>query len=249
MMRRPKGLIIFILVSFLLHILFSLMIYFFWKPVFNFANKEKPPIWIDLKKDKKYQIADIEKPNQEQKPQDSSLLGMYDSSVTHEQVSVSETRKGQVGEQNRQQKREGEGTRRAGEGGQAQALTPSTSSEFYPDIRRGNKTYLNVLRYPEVQYFVQLKKIFRTTWNPNGVITWNDWRSVDSDKIEVILGISIDASGKLAELFIAQASPFPLYDNEGLRAVRSSAPFAAPPAKFLTKDGLLHIAWTFSFYR
>jgi len=71
---------------------------------------------------------------------------------------------------------------------------------------------------------------------------------VTRGSVDVVLGVSVNKGGELAELFVFRSSGIPAYDEEALRTVRASSPFASPPDKFLAKDGLLRMSWTFSVY-
>ncbi len=124
-----------------------------------------------------------------------------------------------------------------------------SSGDFFPDIRRGEHTYLNVLRYPEISYFVRLKRAFRTTFNPAPVLReYFSMNRVAQGSIEVILAVAVNGSGQLAELFVLKESGVPGYDHEAMRTVRASSPFAKPPDKFLATDGVLRMMWTFTVY-
>lgn len=123
------------------------------------------------------------------------------------------------------------------------------SGDFFPDVRRGEHTYLNVLRYPEVSYFVRLKRAFRTTFNPAPVLReYFSTNRVARGSIEVVLAVAVGESGELSELFVLKESGVPGYDHEAMRTVRASAPFAKPPDKFLASDGALRMMWTFTVY-
>lgn len=122
-------------------------------------------------------------------------------------------------------------------------------NDFFPDFRRGAKTYLNVLRYPEVEYFVRMKRAFRMTFNPEPPLReYFSMNQVARGSIDVVLGVSVDRMGNLAELFVFRGSGIPSYDGEALRTVRASSPFAAPPSKFTDDDGMLRMSWTFTVY-
>lgn len=121
--------------------------------------------------------------------------------------------------------------------------------DFYPDFKRGARTYLNVLRYPGVEYFVRMKRAFKIAFNPEPSLRDYFFRNqIVRGSIDVVLGVSVNRSGELAELFVFRGSGIPTYDDEVLRTVRVSAPFATPPEKFLADDGLLRMTWTFSVY-
>jgi TonB family protein len=106
-----------------------------------------------------------------------------------------------------------------------------------------------VLRYPEVEYFVRLKRIFKMTWDPVTALRRDiQGNSVAQGAVSVVLAVSVNKEGSLDELFVLRSSGMGNYDQEALRTVRASSPFAAPPTKFLEKDGLLRMSWTFVVY-
>lgn len=224
-------------------------------------------------------IADIAEPKEQVRPKQAKLLGMYDSSVQQESVApVNRPGKSGETKQQRAPKpkpppeptlknlMKGGGDRllafdrklfeakpprvqsalekhpvSIGEGG--------SRNEFFPDFRRGPKTYLNVLRYPDVEYFVRMKRAFRMTFNPEPPLRdYFSANQVARGSIDVVLGVSVDRMGNLAELFVFRGSGIPGYDGEAMRTVRASAPFAAPPSKFTDDDGMLRMSWTFTVY-
>ena len=129
------------------------------------------------------------------------------------------------------------------------SIGDASSGDFFPDIKRGNHTYLNVLRYPGVSYFVRLKRVFRTTFDPVPALrAYFSANRVARGSVDVVLAVSVNGQGNLAELFILRSSGIPSYDREAMRTVRASSPFARPPDKFLTDDGKLRMMWTFSVY-
>jgi len=72
--------------------------------------------------------------------------------------------------------------------------------------------------------------------------------SVARGAISCVLAVSVDRTGHLDELFVLRSSGHGNYDEEALRTVRASSPFASPPEKFLEKDGMLRMSWTFIVY-
>jgi TonB family protein len=221
-----------------------------------------------------YRIADIAEPKVQQRPKKASFLGMFDSAAPEEIVST-ERHPGKSGESGVRRQSEREATKRERSekrGGDRlfafdNKLFENTSNEkeaapkersagergsldeFYPDFKRGARTYLNVLRYPEVEYFVRLKHAFKIAFNPSPVLReYFSSNQITRGSIDVVLGVSVDRSGNLAELFVFKSSGIPGYDSEALRTVRASAPFSSPPAKFTADDGMLRMSWTFSVY-
>ena len=68
------------------------------------------------------------------------------------------------------------------------------------------------------------------------------------EPVDVVLGVSVDGTGNLRELFVFRSSSISSYDREAMRTVRSSSPFSTPPDKFMDDDGLLRMSWTFTVY-
>ncbi|HEX5037183.1 MAG TPA: TonB family protein [bacterium] len=121
------------------------------------------------------------------------------------------------------------------------------SNDYFPDYKVGDRTYLNVFKFPKISYFVRMKKIFRTTFNPGPSIRQSSLQ-IQRGQIEVVLGVTVDRTGKLADLMVIHSSGNPAYDQEALRTIKDSAPFAAPPSELLNAPGALRMAWTFTVY-
>ena len=124
---------------------------------------------------------------------------------------------------------------------------PSSMDDYFPDYKIGGRTYLNTLANPNIRYFVELKRKFKLTWNPAPALRGRI-NEISRGKIDVVLGVSVNLQGELAELMVIRSSGIESYDREGIRTVHSSAPFSAPPANLLESDGMIHMAWTFSVY-
>lgn len=263
----------YVLASFLLHALILALLpravatlEFKEEPIEVFAVAEPPT------KEGGWRIADIPKPEVQQRPEEAKLLGLYDSAVREESVgpglpprsaggkrgALKERPRGQRALDDRPRARADkllafdrtifdEGRAARDEGGNA--AESGSLDDFFPDFKRGAHTYLNVLRYPDVEYFVRLKRAFRIAFNPEPSLRDHFLRNqVARGSIDVVLGVSVRTDGEIAELFVFRTSGIASYDGEALRTVRASAPFARPPEKFLSDDGLLRMSWTFSVY-
>ena len=121
-------------------------------------------------------------------------------------------------------------------------------NDFFPDVKIGGKTYLNTAAFPDVQYFTQLKRIFRMRFNPSTPLRAHfAGNRVVIGKVNVSMAVTVSADGRLKELFVIKSSGIPGYDEEALRTIRESAPFAAPPAKVM-EGGELRMNWNFITY-
>ncbi len=263
----------YILLSLLLHALLVSAFMQMSTPFQTVAEKKEMeviPIFLRPEEEPKYRIADIEEPAVQKKPDKAKFLGMYDSSVREETVGIGQRPKKASVAQKPKGKERAEIRRKArakgkdkiftfderifggGEGqGEADSakLAGGALDDFYPDFKRGTRTYLNVLRHPDVEYFVRLKRAFKIAFNPSPALrSYFSQNRITRGSVDVVLGVSVDRLGDLSELFVFRSSGIPAYDREALRTVRSSAPFSSPPEKFVDDDGLLRMSWTFTVY-
>jgi TonB family protein len=268
--RRSKKLIWCFLFSFLIHMLLLLLI------VQEPKEPKEPDLRaldVELLKTKK-RLADIAKPKEEKRPKKADFIGQYDSTVKEEQVAATPSKPGvpqpqksltkpptpQSVPEELPEKKEKLATLFSKRKAQPQKKTESSKDsawkkpgsfpeDFYPDYKVGPHTYLNVLRFPNVQYFVRLKRIFKMTFNPVPALRpYVYTNQVSRGHVEVVLGVVVDSSGRLARLFVIRGSGFGTYDQEALRTVRDSSPFAKPPSKILGSDNQLRMSWTFTVY-
>ncbi|MBI4366671.1 MAG: TonB family protein [Deltaproteobacteria bacterium] len=128
-------------------------------------------------------------------------------------------------------------------------LAGALPEDYFPDYPHGGHTYVNVMKRPGVDYFVQLKRIFKMAWDPVPAIRAHaETAAIHRGVIKVVVGLGIDARGEMMELFVLRGSGMGGYDREALRTIRASAPFAAPPATLVAGDGQLRMSWTFIVY-
>ena len=254
----------FILASLLLHVAIILLLFLFVRtPSYEEQTIEVVP--IDLDKFGKIRIADIDKPKEEIKPKTPKFLGQYNSTTKDELVATGRVSKepGKRGQNKKKEKikpkpkkdmlysmkQKKQQEKRKGKADYGYGTGATSSGDFFPDFKRGAHTYLNVLRYPGVDYFVRMKRAFRITFNPEPSLrSYFSFNRVSRGSVDVVIGVSVDNSGSLTELFVFRSSGISGYDSEALRTVRASAPFSSPPQKFLDDDGVLRMSWTFTVY-
>lgn len=262
--RRAWHLLWFLLFSLLFHFVFFIALP---QPASQPDQEELQPLNVTLLP-KPRKLADITPPKQQVKPKKADYIGLYDSSVKQEQVARTPPNPGTAQksakpqelpkQEEKPQKQESLASLYAMKKEQAKKRedTASPSSrigelpeDFFPDYKIGKHTYLNVLRFPNVQYFVRLKRIFKTTFNPVPVLrSYYYSNQVSRGTVEVVLGVVVDGSGRLAKLFIINSSGLQGYDQEAVRTVRDSAPFAKVPDNLKGEDGMLRMSWTFTVY-
>ena len=240
-------------------------------PALDF-NFEASPIEVFLEEPQGgWRVADIPEPAVQEKPKKSQFLGMYSQKVKDESVTDTKLAAGKE-PLDKARGRQGAGSnppspplKKGGKGEFAMKSpiekgtevstgTPLDSGaampeDFYPDFKHGEHTYINVLRYPDIEYFVRLKRIFKMTWDPVPAIRRDMAEtSVSRGGVSVVLAVSVDKSGDLSELFVLRSSGLTNYDDEAVRTVRASSPFSAPPEKFLKDDDVVRMSWTFVIY-
>lgn len=263
----------FILISLLLHILFLLI---FGKGMDHLRDIKQPqtPVWVTFKQLEKeklpQRIADIPEPEEEEIPETPSAQALYSQKVKEETVRPGMgPPEGTPSTPERQEKTSAEKTKDS-----SKELSPSelyamrtpkkepgaglpqptwgfggtgSMDDYFPDFKVGDKTYINTLGNPDIAYFVELKRKFKLTFNPVPALR-SHINEISRGKIDVVIGVSVDRSGQLASLIVIRPSGLQNYDLEGIRTVKSSAPFSAPPPHLLEEDGMLHMAWTFVVY-
>lgn len=249
----------FLIGSMIIHLLLLL----FWRiPEKKPKELEAPKtIWVDLQ-NKNLDIADILEPKVQNRPKEYKFLGEFDSSTPEETVAALQGKEKelQTGDKKKEttkskpQKTEivekGTSLRKPEkEKKEKNVFSAALPEDFYPDFRQGQHTYLNVLRFPDIQYFVRLKRVFKLTFDPASALQEASMTNkISRGQIETVLGVSVDTKGNLAEIFIFRSSGLSRYDEEALRTIKSSAPFSAPPEKLLDGDQLLRMSWTFVVY-
>jgi TonB family protein len=248
--NRDRILLFFFILSFLLHILFIQLTHI---RLPDFASEEAALDVTLLNK----KIADIEPPLKQEKPDEADFLGLYDSKVKEETIAKTRSQPSRSkGEQTVAAKQDSSGptyfrykksTSSSGRSGWQ--IEDNLPEDYYPNYRIGPHTYLNVHRYPQISYFVQLKKVFKVTFNPIPSLRQsNAMRQITRGNVAAVLGVVVDQRGELKDLIVINSSGLDLYDQEAIRTVRDSSPFSAPPPELLDPDGLLRMSWTFTVY-
>lgn len=259
--RRNSRLPFFLILSLLLHLLL-----FFGMPWSLPPREEGRDLEVLIKNNLPNRIADILEPPVQEKPKKPDFLGVYDSSVEEETVAPTPAQPSRAskggGEESRDRAEPGSrsagprlGSRRTEDSDQAEGDESAENNpeldafpeDYFPDYKVGPHTYLNTLRFPKIGYFVRLKKIFRTTFDPIPALRQQAYQ-ISKGQVEVILGVTVAPDGRLDDLILISSSGLPLYDEEALRTIRASAPFAAPPKELLDASGKLRMSWTFTVY-
>lgn len=267
--QNRKKIITTIALSILIHLL---LLYFFHEHIDLLADKIPPqPVWVDLKNiQAPEKLVDMPKPLYEEIPEKPTAESLYNQKVAQETTNAMPARP-QTQQDKPEQKElpKNDNIKKAMEELQAAKIAAgempqqsqqripgmpgqnvssnSFPDDYYPDYKIGNRTYINTLANPNLRYFVELKRKFKLTFNPAPALRGHI-NEISSGQINVILGVTVNAKGELVDLIVIRNSGMQAYDQEGIRTVRSSSPFSAPPTNLLDKDGTLSMAWNFIVY-
>jgi len=291
--QRKKGTIIFIIVSLFIHALIIFLLNKGFEHLAQNAPKAPETVWVQLPQQQPdLPIADIDKPDAEEVPDNASAQAVYNQKVKEETVAANsqksspakkqapvnqeaskkteakkeepkkEAPKEEVAKKENNQlekfpsqnpsvsKQEVYGKQNesppAHIPGMPESSPASDGGDFLPNYKVGNRTYLNTLANPNIAYYAELKRRFRSTFNPVPALRGH-MNEIARGKIDVVLGVSVNSRGELTDLIVIRSSGLEAYDQEGIRTVRSSSPFSAPPAH-LMENGQLNMAWTFVVY-
>ena len=222
--RKRDTLVPFVVISLIFHAFFFYVLPIIMEKTF-FAQQEELVEVIPLQlENNEYKIADISEPENQTVPDQAKFIGSYNSKVTKEAVNnrhpnISSKQKAQAKREVKQSKDDlasklfefdkdlfGEVAKNKSQTSSVQVAEGGELShvdDYFPDYKHADKTYLNVLRYPGIDYFVRLKRVFKTTWNPVPAARAAYRNQVARGKLEVVMAVSVNAAGELEELFAA----------------------------------------------
>ncbi len=125
----------------------------------------------------------------------------------------------------------------------------SDNTDIPENFKYGKYTYLNIKRYPDVEYFIDLKKRFEAEWEPVSTLR-NDLQGnmCQGRAFSTVIGVGAKDTGDVTEVFVLKSSGLPSYDSEAIRTIRALGILPAPTENLLEKGGILRMAWTFVVY-
>ena len=231
-----------LVISILLHIFFLFFAGFSVED-----NSKKDIVEIELYPNKQWDFADILPPENEEIPEDAKFLGLYSTRVKDETVAEYSRLTG-MGDVETDSNRldyfqfQEAALRKKG-------LGRSLSEDWFPDYQKGPHTYLNIFRYPDADYFIRLRRAFKIAFNPRAALeSFTPGFFQDTSNLEAFVTFSINREGELIEVYVEKGSGLPSFDQEILRMIRASAPFARPPEKFLEVDGIWRLSGNFTLH-
>lgn len=123
------------------------------------------------------------------------------------------------------------------------------SVDHLEDVEEGETTALNAKQWKYASFFNRTKRQVSQNWNPNRVVQSEDPRGNVygvRDRITV-LRVTLDATGHLLDVIVANTSGFESLDEEAIRAFRAAEPFPNPPPELVDpRSG--RISFQFGFH-
>lgn len=117
----------------------------------------------------------------------------------------------------------------------------------YPDYHYNSLTFINALSYPNEEYYVALKNLFKKNWKTKFDNDAQYFKS--NDNIVTVLGLTIEPNGNLLKAIVLKSSDDAQYDDNAIQAVQKSIPMPAPPKRLLRDKQVLLLAMTFTMYQ
>jgi TonB family protein len=111
----------------------------------------------------------------------------------------------------------------------------------------GDTTLVNSRSFKYWDFFQRVKERVRSEWNPADTYRARDpYGKVYGSKDRLtVLGIVLDADGRVARIEVVRESGLPFLDHEAMRAFREAGPFPNPPSGLADERG--RIAFHFGF--
>ncbi|MEZ4703860.1 MAG: energy transducer TonB [Bdellovibrionota bacterium] len=120
--------------------------------------------------------------------------------------------------------------------------SPSSPSNYLPEIQLGDETLLNTKSFAFSNYFVRMKRQIEGYWSP--VQYLHRLPSLRNQYVTLVT-IILDEKGYLVSQRVSQSSGFDFLDREATDSVQKASPFLNPPKDLLDEN--LQIRVPFSF--
>ncbi|MBI3179419.1 MAG: TonB family protein [Deltaproteobacteria bacterium] len=126
-------------------------------------------------------------------------------------------------------------------------LSGAPANDHLENIDEGEGTFLNSREFKYHSFFNRMKRGVSQHWNP-----WSEYRRRDPTgnvygfrSRVTVLNVTLDATGGLKELTVAQSSGLEFLDQEAMAAFRRAEPFPNPPKGLLTGEGQINFPFGF----
>jgi len=264
--RQRKKIILFIILSCLIHLLF---VHFLKFPLTT-KEKSQPLIVERILPDqiKKQIVDDTGKPEEQTPPKDPAYLSKYDRAVKEEtkspvsgktenrpKISLAkpmkkETPKNQTTDPPAKKRLSlADLTRRPAAPSKPSSTSPSMTDDYLPDVKSGTETALNTREFKYYSYFERIKDRLRMFWEPElkERVQRLYHRGVNLPDSDVItkLAITLNKNGEISKISIIKNSGFSDLDEAAIKAFERASPFPNPPTGMIEKDGAVHLTWSF----
>lgn len=261
--RQRKKIILFIVLSCLIHLLFVQ----FLKFPRGVKEKSKPLIVERILPDEmKKQVVDDTGKTEETPPKETARLSKHNRSVkeetkspiagkTQNRAKISLTKptpkeiKRNIAPPPKKSLSIADLTRRPMTQSQPSSEPRSMTDDYLPDVKSGLDTSLNTREFKYYSYFERIKDRLRMFWEPElkERVQKLYHRGVELPDSDVItkLAIMLNKNGEISKISIIKNSGFIELDEAAIKAFERASPFPNPPSGMVEKDGVVHLTWSF----
>jgi TonB family protein len=111
-------------------------------------------------------------------------------------------------------------------------LAGAPANDHLPEVEVDAETRLNAWRWKHATYFNRIADAIRREWQP-GVLSSSDptGRVYGFEDRNTVVQVTLDRSGNIVDVNVAEGSGAWALDDEAVRAFKSAGPFANPPVQ------------------
>jgi TonB family protein len=131
-------------------------------------------------------------------------------------------------------------------------IAAGPNMDGFGKVDEGDVTALNTREFKYATYMNQIRRRIGEAWYPR---VDEAMRSRDPEgksffykQRTVTLNVTLDLSGRVTELDVAETSNIDFYDRLAISSVKQAQPFLNPPAGMFERDGVARFPFSFTVY-
>lgn len=117
-------------------------------------------------------------------------------------------------------------------------LAGAPANDYLPEVELDAETRLNAWRWKHATFFNRIADAIRREWQGGEVLSVNDpgGRVFGFEDRMTIVQVTLDRTGKVVDINVAEESGAWVLDDEAVRAFKNAGPFANPPLQIFKGD-------------
>ncbi len=129
-----------------------------------------------------------------------------------------------------------------------QRLSGGPLNDYLPEVEQDDQTFLNAWQWKHATFFNRIAESIRREWHPGNQLAQRDpsGRIYGIQDRYTMLRVTIDRSGHIKDLEVAESCGVNFLDQEAMRAFRAAQPFANPPAQLFAQGELYSFQFGFN---